>query len=66
MSVTVINKKMYHCVCEHSDCLYEWDSEVIPPRCAHCKRYTWNGVDKRRKEPVAIELPKPRKRSRRA
>jgi hypothetical protein len=58
MSVRKITKTIYRCTCELPDCpshkpngeVDSWDSKsnVIPPRCNFCHRYTWNGVDRRR------------------
>jgi hypothetical protein len=55
MSVTVINKKMYHCICEWKECSHSWDAPATddkgkaidpPARCAKCKRYSWNRKDR--------------------
>ena len=50
MSIRIISKKFYHCVCEL--CKAEWDTKEfrIPPRCTSCGSYRWNGVDRRRKD----------------
>ena len=55
MSVKVVSKKVYECVCELPDCPSKgkpWLSKdlKIPPRCNFCHKYTWNGVDRRRKD----------------
>lgn len=66
MSYRKVNKTVYKCRCEAVNpangtlCGHEWESFTLPDRCAKCKRYTWNGVDKR----VKVEPPK-RKRARR-
>jgi hypothetical protein len=65
MSVKVITKKVNECRCELDDCIGKgkpWLSkdERIPTRCNWCHRYTWNGVDKRRKD----DDSQPKKRGR--
>ena len=54
MSATLVNKKVYRCVCELPDCRGKgrpWYSKdkTIPKRCTWCGRYTWNPdrIDKR-------------------
>lgn len=52
MSARLVNKRVYKCICELPDCPGKgepWLSKEarIPPRCKHCHRFTWNGVDKR-------------------
>ena len=52
MSATLVNKKVYKCICELPDCPGDgkpWLSrdQRIPPRCTHCHRFTWNGTDRR-------------------
>lgn len=44
-----ITKKLYQCTCEH--CGHTWESDSIPKRCSACKRYSWDGKDRRFKEP---------------
>lgn len=53
MSAKKISLTRYECVCELKDCLGKgapWTSKdtLIPERCAHCGRRTWNGQDKRK------------------
>ncbi len=47
-----VTRVCYRCVCDLPDCPGKgrpWFSqdEEIPKRCSWCKRYTWNGPDKR-------------------
>jgi hypothetical protein len=51
MSIEKITKTIYRCRCEWPDCKHKWDAEKIPDRCAKCKRWSWNGVDRRRTSP---------------
>ena len=65
MSYRKITRTMYQCHCECIDndgkpCGHDWESPELPERCARCKRYTWNGNDRRRKEE-----PAPKKKGRR-
>ena len=71
MSVEIVSKKMYHCTCEWTDCEHEWDAPATdqdgksidpPKRCAGCKRFTWNGRDRRAEVKQALPIPKPKKR----
>ena len=53
MSVERITVTRYRCTCELPDCAGKgqpWISNdhMIPERCAHCGRRTWNGKDKRK------------------
>lgn len=52
MSVRIVKKKVYECVCELPDCPGNGESWLsrnldIPKRCNHCHSYRWNGTDKR-------------------
>ena len=53
MSAERISVTRYKCTCELPDCPGQgksWISNdhMVPERCAHCGRRTWNGGDKRR------------------
>lgn len=61
MSYKKITKTVYLCTCELPDCTgidpstgkpKPWESKgnKLPDRCAWCKRYTWNGRDRRLKD----------------
>ena len=59
-----ITKTVYRCTCELADCCgidpktgqprpWESEGEKIPERCSWCKRRSWNGQDRRRKDAAA-------------
>lgn len=53
MSYRKVNKTVYKCRCEAVNpangtlCGHEWESFTLPDRCAKCKRYSWNSIDRR-------------------
>lgn len=63
MSFKVITKKFFHCKCEL--CGTEWDTKEfrLPPRCTSCGRFTWNNVDRRRKDEQEHASTKPSKQA---
>ena len=74
MSVEIVSKKMYRCTCEwDKDCGHMWEAPATddngnpidpPARCARCKRFSWNGRDRRSEKAKALPIPKPKKRRR--
>jgi len=45
MPVKQVTKTLYECTCVHPECPHHtkpWTTDVIPARCASCKRRTWN------------------------
>ncbi len=52
MSYRKRNRSVYECHCEcinedGTPCGHNWTSFTLPKRCSACKRYTWNGTDRR-------------------
>lgn len=66
MPFTLRTKTVYHCKCANEDCLWEWDADELPERCARCKRFTWNGTDDRFNDPkMAFLLQQEKRRKKR-
>lgn len=55
MTIKVVSKTVLHCKCVW--CNHEWDSFTKPKRCSKCKRYSWNGEDNRRRDPLEFVPP---------
>ena len=52
MSYSKIKASVYQCHCEcinedGTPCGHDWKAFKFPKRCAKCKRYTWDGTDRR-------------------
>jgi hypothetical protein len=56
MPITIRTKAVFHCKCIR--CLYEWDADKKPRRCAGCKYRSWNGEDHRLPDPyIGVPVP---------
>lgn len=49
MTVRLISKSVLQCKC--IQCGHEWEAFKMPRRCSKCKYLTWNGTDKRFRDP---------------
>jgi len=55
LTIRLITKTILHCTCVW--CKFEWNAFEKPKRCSNCKRYSWNGEDQRRRDPLEYVPP---------
>jgi len=45
-----VDRKVYHCICERTQCRHDWYAWEKPDRCAKCKSRAWNGSTRTKRQ----------------